>query len=54
MNWKAATRAQLLLICSEYEDCSIHLKFEAAAELKRRKRETHQRVQYKKKTVYPR
>lgn len=54
MNWKAATRAQLLLICSDYENCPIHLKLEAAAELKRRKRETYQRVQYKKKSVYQR
>ncbi|WP_176220896.1 hypothetical protein [Cohnella massiliensis] len=54
MNWKAATRAQLLLICSDYENCPIHLKLEAAAELRRRKREKHQRIQYKKKAVYPR
>lgn len=54
MNWKEASRAQLLLICSEYEDCPVHLKVEAAAELKRRNRNKHQKLQQKLVAVYPR
>ncbi len=54
VNWKEATTQQLLLICSRYEPCHISEKFEAAAELRRRQRGKHERVQYKKKEVYPR
>jgi hypothetical protein len=53
MNWKLATRAQLLQIILD-EPCDIGLKMDAVKELSRRKKQSHLRINNRQKVRYGR
>lgn len=54
MNWKEAKRAQLYEIAFNDTGASLPDRSSAAAEIKRRNRRKHGRVNHKLKAVYPR
>jgi hypothetical protein len=53
MNWKLATRSQLIEIAYYDKDALLQHRLAAAVELKRRARRSHGRLQYREKAVYP-
>lgn len=53
LSWHLATRVQLCVIACD-EKASLADRISAAAELKRRNRQKHGRLNYREKVVYPR
>lgn len=54
LNWRKATRVQLIDIAFCDDEAPIHHRQAAIEELKRRNRKLNRRVNYHKKAVYPR